>query len=180
MNANLRLLIGIVLAAALASCAAPPKPAPSPPPPRPFVTPGLPEPLPPKQPADWRDAPASPGNWYWRKEGNRSIAFFTSDPKMPSYGGFWLVCDPAARQVELRFTSPKLDDTIMTVVTTSMQKTLPAKRSGWEVVAVVPANDPLLDAMAFSRGRFMVTVLHDTPRYLPAWPEVSRVIEDCR
>lgn len=168
----------LALTALLAACAAPPKPV-QPPPPRPFVTPGLPVPLPPRQPADWRDAPASPGNWYWHKDGNRSIAFY-GDPKMPSYGGFWLVCDATARQVELRFTSPKLDDTIMTVVTTSMQQTLPARRSGSEVVAVVAANDRLLDAMAFSRGRLMVAVLHDTPRYLPAWPEISRVIEDCR
>lgn len=161
----------------LGSCAAPQQAAP----PSRVVTvqPAPPPPPPPPQPADWRDAPASPGSWYWRKEGNRSIAFY-GDPKMPSYGGFWLVCDTSVRQIELRFTSPKLDDTMMTVVTTSTQRVLKARRSGAEVVATLPASDPLLDAMAFSRGRFMVTVLHDTPRYLPAWPEVSRVVEDCR
>lgn len=178
MKANAPLLLAAGLSAVLAACAAPPKPAPKPPVVAP-VRPAPPVPLPPKPPADWRDAPATPGNWYWRSEGNRSIAFY-GDPKMPSYGGFTLTCDRTTRQVELRFTSPKLDDTIMTVVTTSTQRTLTARRSGPDVVAVVAGSDPLLDAMAFSRGRFMVTVLHDTPRYIPAWPEVSRVIEDCR
>jgi len=178
VKANFPLSVA-VLTLSLGACATPRQPAPTPPPPRPFVPPGLPEPLPPKPPADWRDAPASPGNWYWRKDGNQSVAFY-GDPKMPSYGGLWLVCDPAARKVEIRFTSPKLNETVMTVATTSTQRTLKASRSGAEVVAVVAASDPLLDAMAFSRGRFMVTVLHDMPRYVPAWPEISRVVEDCR
>lgn len=51
--------------------------------------------------------------------------------------------------------------------------------SGWLVVAI-PARDPLLDAMAFSRGRFTVEVAGLETLYLPAWPELSRVIEDCR
>ena len=168
------------LTALLAACAAPPRPAPVPPPPRPFVTPGLPPPLPPKQPANWRDAPASPGNWYWRTEGNRSIAFFGT-PTMPTYGGFTLTCDKATRQVEIRQTAPALEAPLMTIVTTSGQKTLPTRRDVGDVVAVVAGSDPLLDSMAFSRGRFMVSVQGQwAPWYLPAWPEISRVIEDCR
>ena len=42
------------------------------------------------------------------------------------------------------------------------------------------ARDPLLDQMAFSKGRFAVEVAGRTPLYLPSWPEVTRVIEDCR
>ena len=41
-------------------------------------------------------------------------------------------------------------------------------------------RDPLLDAMAFSRGRFMLEVAGFPALYLPAWAEVGRVIEDCR
>jgi hypothetical protein len=50
---------------------------------------------------------------------------------------------------------------------------------GW-VTAWIAPRDPLLDAMAFSRGRFRVEVAKLPPLYLPSWPEVSRVIEDCR
>jgi len=42
------------------------------------------------------------------------------------------------------------------------------------------ARDPLLDAIAFSRGRFALEAAGLETLYLPAWPELSRVIEDCR
>jgi len=42
------------------------------------------------------------------------------------------------------------------------------------------ARDPLLDAMAFSRGRFAVETAGLPTLYVPSWTEVSRVIEDCR
>ena len=44
----------------------------------------------------------------------------------------------------------------------------------------LPARTRLLDAMALSRGRFMVQTSGLRTLYLPAWAEVSRVIEDCR
>jgi hypothetical protein len=51
--------------------------------------------------------------------------------------------------------------------------------SGW-VVASLPAMDPVLDQIAFSRGRFALDVAGLSSLYLPSWPEVSRVIETCR
>jgi hypothetical protein len=44
----------------------------------------------------------------------------------------------------------------------------------------LPASDPLLEQMAFSRGRFLVTVEGGPSLVVPAWPELARVIEDCR
>lgn len=46
--------------------------------------------------------------------------------------------------------------------------------------ATLPASDSFLDAIAFNRGRFMVEATGVAPLYLPSWPEVSRVVEDCR
>lgn len=40
--------------------------------------------------------------------------------------------------------------------------------------------DPLLDAIAYSRGRFAVAVPGQQPLVLPPWADISRVIEDCR
>ncbi|MDG2003332.1 MAG: hypothetical protein P8J20_08375 [Novosphingobium sp.] len=48
------------------------------------------------------------------------------------------------------------------------------------IAVTLPASDPLLDAMAFSRGRFAVETAGLPTLYVPSWPEVSRVIEDCR
>ena len=50
---------------------------------------------------------------------------------------------------------------------------------GW-VVAELHSNDPMLDSIAFSRGRFALEVAGLETLYLPSWPEISRVIEDCR
>jgi hypothetical protein len=34
--------------------------------------------------------------------------------------------------------------------------------------------------MAFSRGRFAIETAGLPTLYVPSWPEVSRVVEDCR
>lgn len=71
----------------------------------------------------------------------------------------------------------------MQVSTTALTRPLmsdPARGTqGW-VVTAVPVRDPLLDAMAFSRGRFALETAGLPTLYLPSWPELSRVIEDCR
>jgi hypothetical protein len=48
------------------------------------------------------------------------------------------------------------------------------------MLAQLPVSDPLLDQMAFSRGRFLVTIEGGPSLVVPAWPEVGHVIEDCR
>ena len=40
--------------------------------------------------------------------------------------------------------------------------------------------DRLLDALAFSRGRFAIGVPGAAPLIVPNWPEATRAIEDCR
>jgi hypothetical protein len=71
----------------------------------------------------------------------------------------------------------------MMISTTTGSRALTATRlsEGEASVGVsLPAGDPLLDAMAFSRGRIAIEVSGMAPLYLPAWPELARVIEDCR
>ena len=48
------------------------------------------------------------------------------------------------------------------------------------VTAELGVRDPALDAAAFSRGRFALETAGLVTLYLPSWPELSRVIEDCR
>lgn len=71
----------------------------------------------------------------------------------------------------------------MTIVTEKASRQLVARGvpgSTPVIEASLSARDPLLDAMAFSRGRFAVAVSGLATLYIPSWPEVSRVIEDCR
>ncbi len=157
------------------ACSAPTAPAPAAaPPPR--------RAPPPSRPAvNWQDAPLTPGDWLWSMEGGKSVARFGG-------GLLALSCDRAAATVTLLRRvagdpGPAGSELPMTIQTSSATRPLSgtARTGPLPVIAVTfPARDSLLDAMAFSRGRFAVEVAGMETLYVPSWPEVSRVIEDCR
>lgn len=170
------------------SCTTPheaPTPAPAPAPaPQPTVTPAPPPaPLPPA-PADWRDAPRTPGDWRWGIIAGRSSAGYGADPVVPLVT---LTCDRASGQVLLARAALGGDGARehvpMALTTVSGTRALLSEPlqspAGWLVVPI-RADDPILDAIAFSRGRFALEAQGQPTLYLPSWPEVSRVIEDCR
>ncbi len=168
----------VVLSLALAACATP-RPAPAPQPtatqPRPIAPTPLPQP-----PADWRDAPQTAGNWSWGMVGGRSTATYTGA------NGAALVtlsCESPRGRVLLSRSGAAATAMPLTVVTTSTRRPLlsdPAfPANGWLVVSI-SAADKLLDAIAFSRGRFALEAAGQDTLYLPSWPEISRVVEDCR
>jgi len=163
---------------ALGSCAAP-QAAPPPPAPRPVAVHTPPPALQPA-PADWRDAPQTAGDWRWSLDAGRSTASFAATGFTPTVK---LICDRGAARVLLMRTGNATGSVPMALRTTSTLRPLPSDPAlsppGWLTVAI-PARDPLLDAMAFSRGRFAVEAAGLQTLYLPAWPEISRVIEDCR
>ena len=140
-------------------------PAPTPPPePEPAPTPA---PAPPP-PAAWEDGPLSPGDWSYR-EGNSSSASFASL--------FTVRCDPS-RQIALVYSGGSGNALI--VRTTFGDRSLPATAAQDGLAATLAATDPLLDEMAFSRGRFAIETPGAPRAVLPAWPELARVVEDCR
>ena len=171
----------LVLSVLLAACAAPQKPVPQPQPPvisqpRPVPTPA-PLPLP---PADWRDAPQTPGTWTWAMVGGRSTASFGLPGQTPLA---MLSCDKAGGQVLLYRSGAAPTAVPLAVATTSQRRPLlsdPARGGNGWLVVVLPARDALLDAMAFSRGRFALAAAGLETLYLPSSPEISRVVQDCR
>lgn len=175
-RSNPGILFTLAALAAVSGCV---KPVAPPPPPPPASAPPPPKPLP-KPPADWRDAAQTPGTWFWSNTGGRSTATFAV------LGGAHqarLTCDRAANAVLLARPGDALVPVPMQVTTTALSRPLmsdPARSTpGW-VVTALPVRDPLLDAMAFSRGRFAFEMAGAPTLYLPSWPELSRVIEDCR
>lgn len=162
--------------ALLASCT-PSTPRPAPPrtpPPAPVAPPRI---APAPVAADWRDWPATPGNWSYARDAAGSVASFGADGTPLAT----LRCDLANRRLFLSRAGSVA--TPLTVRTTSLVRALPVGATGGEppyVAALLPAADPLLDAMAFSRGRFALEQAGQPPLVLPAWAEVGRVIEDCR
>ncbi|MCT2401702.1 hypothetical protein [Novosphingobium mangrovi (ex Huang et al. 2023)] len=123
---------------------------------------------------DWRDRPATPGNWQWSATATGSTAAFAG-------GQFAMRCDRARQTVTLtRAVAGASGQVPMTIATSDVTRALVAVPVAGGVAVTLSARDPLLDAMAFSRGRFAVEVAGSTPLYVPSWTEVSRVIEDCR
>ena len=109
-------------------------------------------------------------------EGRQSVARFAGDTLV-------LRCDLSNRTVTLSRAGSAASDVPMTVTTQSTSRPLlgtPQQGSPPSIAVAFSAGDPLLDAMAFSRGRFALETAGMPTLYVPSWPEVSRVIEDCR
>lgn len=171
------------LAALLASCASPPPPPPQHMPrPRPTYTPPPPRVEP---PLGWRDAPITAGNWRWSRIGGDSSARFAEGP---NGAALEFRCDRAAGAVLLirasSVSASSANERVSLIVTTtSTVRALTAQPLGGPQPAVIvslPVRDPLLDAIIFSRGRFAVEARGFAPIYAPTWPEIARVVEDCR
>ena len=81
-----------------------------------------------------------------------------------------LLCDKLTRTMTI--SRPGAPVAVLTIVTDMQSRALPPNGR-------ISAYDPLLDSIAFSRGRFLVSgggpVLA-----IPSWPEAARSIEDCR
>jgi hypothetical protein len=161
MSAMRSIAVCIAGAALLSACAGKPVPAPAAAvpvlePPSPVAV--APPPVETGAP-DWRDGPLTPGDWSYDAGAGEA-----------RYAGFTLRCDGDRRQVALSRAGASGS---LRLRTTYGERLVPAG-------ALLPADDPLLDEIAFSRGRFMVEAQGMAPLVLPAWPEPARVVEDCR
>ena len=128
---------------------------------------------------NWLDQPRTPGDWGYRPIQGGTLAEY-SDASGPLFS---IGCTAPARQIVLRRENvDRGSDVRMTVRTETSDRTLVARPTddGPANRAVIAANDSLLDAVALTRGRFAVEVAGTDTLYLPAWAEVTRVIEDCR
>ena len=154
---------GIVFAASLlaavSGCVAPRAAAPPPvPPPRPAPAPA-PAPV-----EDWRDIALTPGDWSYRNDAAGSEALFGDRALI-------VRCDTVRRQV--RIERPDAAAASLVVRTSFGSRHLAAGET-------LAPRDPLLDQIAFSRGRFTIEASVLPMLVVPAWPEPARVIEDCR
>lgn len=94
-----------------------------------------------------------------------------------------MICDTGNRTITLVRATTGSGQIPMQILTETTRRTLNAtvSGSGSPMLAVqLQARDPLLDAMALTKGRFAIETPGQPTLYLPSWAEVSRVIEDCR
>jgi hypothetical protein len=155
-------LAGLALLAACGTRVVPPSAPPPAPAPAPSPTPA-PTPTPVPSFSSWMDAPATPGDWSYANGvatfGQAGVARLT------------LSCANGAVRIAYQGSSAER----LTFRTETISRAVAASAG----VASLAARDPLLDAIAFSKGRFALEAGNET-LYVPAYPEISRVIEDCR
>ncbi|WFL76596.1 hypothetical protein P7228_11385 [Altererythrobacter arenosus] len=174
----------LALTFVIAACvpAAPePTPAPSPSPtpaPTPIATAA---PVVQRSLENWLDAPQTPGDWRYSSGSRISQASFGIGANASS---FTMTCIAANRAVRLERAHQSPANIAMRIRTETGERLINAQplagaREG-VVFAQLASGDPLLDAMAVTKGRFAVEVEGMPTLYLPSWTEVSRVIEDCR
>lgn len=164
--------LAVAMTAACVPRAAPPAPVPAPPviAPAPSLPPAT-TPTPP--PANWQDAPLSPGDWRYRAEAEAALAVFQSDA-----ASLTLRCEPGGL-LSLILTGSQAP--ALYVHTSYGDRRLAAAPSTMNRTSVsLSASDPLLDQIAFSRGRFLILADGGARLIVPAWPEIARVVEDCR
>ena len=175
----MRILLPLAALALIAGCTAPRPVAPPLPTPAPTVRAAPPPPPVAAIGPDWRDWALTPGIWSYRRDARGSIALFG-----PAEAQATLVlrCDRAARMLYLSRAGAQ--GATLTLRTTSLTRLLAFVPTGdhadpYIAIAIAP-GDPLLDAMGFSRGRFVLEQPGMPPLVVPAWAEIERVTEDCR
>lgn len=124
--------------------------------------------------SDWRDWPLTLGDWRYQRTAQGSAAVFGT-------GGvtrLTLTCDLRTRQIVLG--RPAAVAGMVTIRTSSTTRNVTTRGVATGAELALPVADPLLDAMAFSRGRFTVEQAGQASLVIPAYAEIGRVIEDCR
>lgn len=175
----MRALILCLAGFALVQCSSPkaPPPAPPSPPPAPIA-----RPAPPPTATNWEDLPAAPGDWSYRSDQRGSVALFGVSG---ADADFLVRCASDTRRlyVSRKGAFPTGETGRITLRASSGMQSYPLANSNAApayVSAELTATDRQLDALAFSRGRFLVSVKGAADLIVPAWPELARVIEDCR
>ncbi len=173
---QLRTIFVLIPVVAVVACVEPPSPPP-PPPPKQAIRPA---PRPQAPPAVTNeDRALTPGTWFYRQDDRGSIALYG---RQDANAAFILRCDRDGRRL-FASVPGAVGGSLRLTGTTGSARTLAAQPTGGQppyVAAEIPVRDPVLDAMAFSRGRFRVGFAMSPDLLIPAWPEFARVIEDCR
>jgi hypothetical protein len=128
--------------------------------------------------ADFTTATPLSGNWSYAATTDGSEATFSNSSGNPQV---WIHCTRATRRVSIAKPASGAAPFI-NVWTSSLTRSVPASFNPvtGRLSIEVGGSDPLLDAIATSRGRAAFTVGAQPALVVPTWSEPQRVIEDCR
>jgi hypothetical protein len=118
------------------------------------------------------------GTWSYAAIAGGSEAKFSNTSGFPQ---LWVQCTRATRRVSIARPAGAAAP-FVSVWTSSQTRSVPSafNPATGRLTIELAAFDPLLDAIASSRGRVGFTIGAQPPLVVPPWPEASRVIEDCR
>ena len=128
--------------------------------------------------ADYSYWPVSAGSWTYRAVPGGSEASFVDGMGI---GRMIIACGKVTRLVTLSRISAAPASSL-SIWTSSALRNLPSRfdQASGRVIAQVGAVDPLLDAIALSRGRIAVSMPGSPAFVLPVGTEIDHVVEDCR
>ena len=118
------------------------------------------------------------GNWTFAQTPGGSEATFANTSALPQ---LTIQCARALRRITISRPGSAAAP-FLNVWTSTQSRQLPATFNPLtnRIGADLPAFDTLFDGIAFSRGRFAVSVSGSPALVVPAWAEPARVVEDCR
>jgi hypothetical protein len=118
------------------------------------------------------------GNWSYSPTAEGSEAVFSNASSFPQ---LWVRCTRATRRVSIAKPTTAAAP-FVNVWTSSLTQSVAASfnPTTGRLSIELGAFDPLLDAIASSRGRVGFSVTNQPVLVVPAWAEAARVIEDCR
>jgi hypothetical protein len=118
------------------------------------------------------------GSWTYAATTDGSEATFSNASAFPQ---LWLRCSRVTRRVSIARPASAAAP-LLNVWTSSLTRGVPSSfnPATGRLTAELAADDPLLDALATSRGRIGFGIGNQPALVIPAWAEAARVIEDCR
>jgi hypothetical protein len=118
------------------------------------------------------------GNWTYASTTDGTEAVFANSAGSPQ---LWVHCTRATRRVAISRPASAAAPFINVWTSSRTQSTASSFSPATGRLTIdLGAYDPLLDAIASSRGRVAFTVGTQSPLIVPPWAEIARVIEDCR
>ena len=118
------------------------------------------------------------GSWSYQPAQGGSFAAFADAGRTQR---LIIRCNRAVRSVSIVRTGVPAAAPTLAIWTTSTSRSVPSRFDATRTLtADLAATDPLLDAIAFSRGHFATAAAGAPIFAVPISPEVVRVIEDCR
>ncbi len=129
---------------------------------------------------NWIDWPITQGDWVYRQDERGSIALFG---KADQDALLTLRCDKDQNSLYFARAGDSKIGAKMTIRTSHTRKTYPATALGDTpayVAIAIKADDRILDALIYTRGRFAIEMDGLLSVAIPSWAEIGHVIEDCR